>query len=146
MRCPTDHVPTTFLLERELEPESEYQASAADVESVPGPLFDLAGASYVGVFGTEDPDTSEGTTGNGMFLADRSIRFSEVRDGLSQTLMVGERTARQLPSTWVGMHPEGEAGPARVTGFADLPPNHPRADECEFSSRSEEHTSELQSH
>ena len=135
LRCPTDHVPVTFSLERERHSESEYQASAAEVDSVSEPLFDLAGASYVGVFGTEDPDTTEGTTGTGMFLADRSIRFSEVRDGLSQTLLVGERTARQLPATWVGVPPEGEEGPGRVTGFVDLPPNHPRADECEFSSR-----------
>jgi prepilin-type processing-associated H-X9-DG protein len=48
---------------------------------------------------------------------------------------VGERTARKLPSTWLGFDLRGEDAAGRVTGQAWLGPNRADADECEFDSR-----------
>jgi prepilin-type processing-associated H-X9-DG protein len=48
---------------------------------------------------------------------------------------IGERTARKLPSTWIGFVLTGEDAQARVLGNAWLGPNRIDADECEFDSR-----------
>ena len=58
----------------------------------------LAPANYIGSFGVGEP----GIDGDGMFYRDSSVRFREVSDGLSRTLMIGERSFRHAESTWVG--------------------------------------------
>jgi prepilin-type processing-associated H-X9-DG protein len=95
----------------------------------------VAGASYVGVFGRHDPDDQVDSVGDGIFSLNSRSRLSDLVDGASQTLVVGERSARRLAGTWTGMHPLEEEGPERVTGFTDHTPNDPEADEAEFSSR-----------
>jgi prepilin-type N-terminal cleavage/methylation domain-containing protein len=133
-RCPSDAAPASFALYREVE-QTELSSASVTGPTAPDVLFELASANYVGVFGTSDPDTVPGETGDGAFIANRGTRFFAFRDGMGSTMLVGERAARQLLSTWVGMHPEGEEGPARVVGYVDHAPNDPSADECEFSSR-----------
>ena len=133
--CPSDHVPHAYMLYKH-----GYRNFDSPTASLPPPpsdtaLFELAGASYVGIFGTEHPDETPGHQGTGVFLADRPVRLSEIRRGPSHILLVGERTAQQFPSTWVGTDPAGEETPAQVVGAANYPPNHPDADETEFSSR-----------
>lgn len=134
--CPSDHAAEKFWLYKEDEDEDELD-NATLSHSPPDEerLFELASANYVGVFGTEDPDQVPGESGNGAFVGDCAMRMANFMDGLSQTFLVAERTSSQLPSTWVGMHPEGEEGPSRVVGFADLGMNRAEADECELSSR-----------
>jgi prepilin-type processing-associated H-X9-DG protein len=95
----------------------------------------LASANFVGVFGTRDPDSALGSTGDGAFLEGRAICFAQLERGLSNTLLVAERTASKLPSTWVGFAVGGEDAPSRVVGFASLGPNRDDADESEFASR-----------
>ena len=57
-------------------------------------------------------------------LLNQRIRFREIRDGLSQTFIVGERaTKNDYYSTWVGVFPEAEHAPARVVGVSHTPPN-----------------------
>jgi prepilin-type processing-associated H-X9-DG protein len=55
--------------------------------------------------------------------------------GQSNTLLVGERTASQCSSAWIGFAVAGEDAAARVVGCAATAPNNPNADESEFSSR-----------
>ena len=95
----------------------------------------LASANFVGVFGTKDPDNVPGLTGNGPFLECRPTHFTELQRGLSDTLLVGERTGSKLPSAWLGFANHGEDGPSRVVGFAGIGPNRDDSDESEFSSR-----------
>lgn len=128
MLCPSDHAERSFGLYAEHEsPESN-----ADNEEL---LIYLPAANYVGVFGTTDPDAVPGSSGNGAFIEGRPFRFAEFPRGLTQSLLIGERTARKLPSTWIGFLLRGEDAPARVVGFADKGPNRSDADECEFDSR-----------
>jgi len=134
--CPSDRAEDRFWLYKEEEEENDHTTAATShLPMEEERLFELAAANYVGVFGTTDPDEVLGETGNGAFIGDRAMRMANFVDGLSQTFLVAERTSSQLPSTWVGMHPEGEEGPARVVGFADLGMNNTSADECELSSR-----------
>ena len=53
----------------------------------------------------EDGDgaqTGTGWTGNGLFYRNSQIKINQVTDGLSNTIMVGERCATHSPSTWTG--------------------------------------------
>ena len=49
--------------------------------------------------------------------------MADFKDGLSQTLVVGERTSKLSYSTWVGAVAGSEHGPARVVGSGMYPPN-----------------------
>ncbi len=131
--CPSDYAPAMFRLFREQADDPLASSLRGDRPLVP--LLRLPSANYVGVYGTQDPDVRPGRPGDGVFMQDRAIRFSEIVGGQSQTFLVGERTARKLPSTWLGVALAGEDAPARVTGFADRGPNVTGSDECEFDSR-----------
>ena len=98
-------------------------------------LVELPHANYIGVYGTSDPDQRGEIDGGGTFIARDAIRFRDLTNGLSQVAVVAERTARRLPSTWLGFHVHGEDAAGRVLGFAALGPNRVEADECEFDSR-----------
>jgi prepilin-type N-terminal cleavage/methylation domain-containing protein/prepilin-type processing-associated H-X9-DG protein len=84
------------------------------------PLCDVAFGNYVGMAGVYEvsafPDTSNGSPG--VLLRNRTIRVTDITDGSSNTLFVGERTSRRSPqTTWVGA----------VTG-ALVPPQNPGYD------------------
>ncbi len=92
-RCPSDTAPDQFT------------ASNTTVR--------IAFCNYVGMFGTpeigDDP-----SAGNGILYRNSRIRVDDITDGVSSTLIVGERHTYLAYSSWVGA----------VTG-AEVPPNHP---------------------
>jgi prepilin-type N-terminal cleavage/methylation domain-containing protein/prepilin-type processing-associated H-X9-DG protein len=101
--CPSDDMPL------------QWTASAGLVKVTNGailelviPICDVAGANYVGVFGVGEP----GIDGDGVFFRNTSVRFSEITDGLSQTLLVGERSVQSRKgrgqATWVGAVPRAQ--------------------------------------
>jgi prepilin-type N-terminal cleavage/methylation domain-containing protein/prepilin-type processing-associated H-X9-DG protein len=91
--CPSDNSPLTF---------------------VPGnATASLAAANYVGVFGSE-PITADEGGGDGIFYRNSKTRIADIKDGTSNTLMVGERSSRVAYSSWTGA----------LTGSA-VPPNAP---------------------
>jgi prepilin-type N-terminal cleavage/methylation domain-containing protein len=117
-RCPSDMGNKTFVLE------------GGDPYVGPGSFtpVELATGNYIGMFGSVDihfvcPDPGGQCEGNGSFFLNRGVAFSEITDGLSQTLIVGERCSKLAPSTWVGVVTGGLHGPARVVGVAAYPPN-----------------------
>lgn len=97
-------------------------------------LFLIAKSNYVGVFGTFE--IHEGPySGDGIFYGNSATRFRDVKDGLSNTLMVGERCSQLGQSIWHGNIPEAEANYARILGIADHhAPNHPDAHFDDFRS------------
>jgi len=123
--CPSDIAALTFTLYE----EGHGTPSSNRV------LAQLPSSNYVGVFGTSDPDESEDGKGEGAFMMDSSVRFVDLRRGLSNVMLVGERTAKKLPSTWIGIALKGEDAAGRIVGNAFLGPNRADADECEFDSR-----------
>ena len=69
------------------------------------PICDVAGSNYVGVFGIGEP----GVDGNGVFYRNSYVRPADITDGMSHTMVVGERSihlnAGRGNATWVGSVP-----------------------------------------
>jgi prepilin-type N-terminal cleavage/methylation domain-containing protein/prepilin-type processing-associated H-X9-DG protein len=88
----------------------------------------MAKGNYIGIFGTADfhdvcDSTSamyNGCAGDGTFMLNRQFRFADIVDGLSTTLIVGERNSGHAPSTWLGVVSGGEHSVARIAGVADF--------------------------
>lgn len=97
-------------------------------------LFQIAKSNYVGVFGTFEIHDAP-YDGDGIFYGNSETRFRDVKDGLSNTLMIGERCSELGQSIWHGNIPEAEANFARILGIADHHgPNHPEAHFDDFRS------------
>jgi len=97
------------------------------------PLFEVGRSNYVGVFGTQEIEDDPGN-GDGSFFHNSSIRFADILDGQSNTLLVGERSSRHLGSTWVGMVHGATEAMARVVGSCDHVPNDPHSHAEDFGS------------
>ncbi len=130
--CPSDPSPTVFMLHRPV-PDLWVKASAEGPPARGEPIFQVARANYSGVFGTNSLETAP-EQGNGCFFRNSSIRFDDIRDGLSNTLLVGERSSRLESATWVGAVPGAERGASRVVGRAGRVPNDVLNDSSDFSS------------
>jgi prepilin-type processing-associated H-X9-DG protein/prepilin-type N-terminal cleavage/methylation domain-containing protein len=131
MLCPSDLAAESF----QLYPEpTTIPLSSMPVDD--DPLVDLPTANYMGVFGTPEPDDSiPAPPGDGTFIEARPVRLAELVRGLSQTLIVGERTMARVPSTWLGVDFRGADAACRLVGNAATHPNCDECDECEFDSR-----------
>jgi len=133
LQCPSDVAEESFRLFLDAtdgEPSSADEVLLSEVA-----LMQLPHSNYVGIAGTNDPDETDDENLNGTFIHGGTVRFSDLTRGLSNVAVISERSARRLPTTWIGFHQLGEDGPARVTGFMHLGPNQPLADECELDSR-----------
>ena len=73
-------------------------------------MFGSNGWEEEGSVGDSDYEPAEPYDGNGMFFANSRMPFRHVTDGLSKTIMVGERDSRIGGSLWLGMV-EGLAEP-----------------------------------
>ena len=78
--------------------------------------------NYAGMFGTNEPE-DEPFKGNGMFFANSRMPFRHVTDGLSKTIMVGERDSRMGGSLWQGMWAGKCEAIVRVVSAGDHTPN-----------------------
>ena len=125
-RCPSDVSPDTWLL----------NDGSSDRE--------LATANYVGVFGTSDIDDCAASPnsrcqGEGVFYQNSHVQFRDITDGLSNTLIVGERVTREnlaepWHATWAGVIPNGDDAIVRILGTCDHTPNAPANHIDDFSS------------
>ena len=98
------------------------------------PLFEVGKSNYPGVFGTiEIEDDPAG--GDGMFFFQSRLNFADVRDGLSNTLLVGERHSELGGSTWTGVVEGANEPMPRIVGVADHTPNDPHHHFDDFTSR-----------
>ncbi|MEN6407765.1 MAG: DUF1559 domain-containing protein [Thermoguttaceae bacterium] len=128
-RCPSDTGDSTF------KPEDE-------IATV---IPKLATANYIGVFGTENIHScgtvtnGQPCTSNGTFFHNSMVRFADIRDGLSQTFLVGERrsepdAAEPVFSAWLGSPSSDACAPGLVVGTAGYAPNSSEEDAHNFSS------------
>ncbi len=127
--CPSDFAEPRFNLYKELGTNGEFGQDSQNL------LVTLPHANYVGVFGVSDPDTAKDGIGEGPFIKNITFRFPQFTRGLGKVVFVGERTARKLPSTWIGIYLSGEDANSRIVGSVDRGPNQWDADESELESR-----------
>jgi prepilin-type processing-associated H-X9-DG protein len=131
LSCPSDIAGDQFDLFAE-----QTNVAVADATIADQLLVTLPSANYVGVYGNSEPDDAyPPPPGEGAFIDSRPFRFADLLRGPSNTLLIGERTAAQLPSTWLGVERRGEDATCRLVGNAAVGPNCRECDECEFSSR-----------
>ncbi len=97
------------------------------------PLFKISKSNYSAVFGTREIE-ADPYVSDGMFHGNSRVRFRDVSDGLSNTLMVGERSTRMGGTIWHGVIPEAAEAEARIVGTTDHPPNHPAGHFEDFGS------------
>ncbi len=79
-------------------------------------------SDYSGVFGSTEISDSP-LKGNGVYYGGSRVKIRDIKDGLSHSMMVGERTQQLGPISWVGMVPEIDEAFARIVAVADHPPN-----------------------
>ena len=66
------------------------------------PMRTAATTSYVASFGKEGLLNTEPDKSNGMFYRNSGVRMSDVKDGVSHTLAIGERPAMFAKAPWAG--------------------------------------------
>lgn len=107
------------------------------------PLADVAAATYAGVFGKDEVDNCNGLapgspcTSDGVFYLNSRTRFADITDGLSNTLLVGERATHQSNGwlyTWAGVISGGDNPICRFLGDTDVTPNGNNVRMDEFAS------------
>jgi prepilin-type N-terminal cleavage/methylation domain-containing protein len=127
-RCPPDDGKDSFTWVPDRTPED----GPANIE--------LATANYLGVFGTLDVHMvgevprGQQALSDGVFFHNSGVRFADIKDGLSHTFVVGERTSELDYPTWVGAPAGDECAPGLVVGTASYPPNSAQFDIHNFSS------------
>ena len=79
--------------------------SAGVLYNVQNPICDVSSANYVGVFGIGEP----GVDGEGVLFRNSFVKQRDILDGLSNTLLVGERCTNLIAgrgnATWTGSVP-----------------------------------------
>jgi prepilin-type N-terminal cleavage/methylation domain-containing protein len=93
-----------------------------NVDDRPHFVYEVSKSNYVGVYGTKDIH-DDLYDGDGLFYGNSRHRFRDILDGLSQTLMIGERNGRLGGSVWHGVIHDAHEAPARIIGAADHAPN-----------------------
>ena len=91
--CPADSMPHRWTAS-----DGEVWLYMGKIYSATDPICDVAGSNYVGVFGIGEP----GVNGDGVFYRNSFTGYSDITDGLSQTLCVGERSTNLEPGTRPG--------------------------------------------
>ena len=92
-----------------------------------------ARSNYVGMFGTLEVEDAP-SNGDGVFFHNSRVRFAEITDGLSNTLVIGERGVSYGNSVWAGVVDGAAEAMVRIVGVADHTPNHPSLHFDDFSS------------
>ncbi|MEQ1828348.1 MAG: DUF1559 domain-containing protein [Pirellula sp.] len=131
--CPSDPAPSIFEMGADTgEPEEHESHDGHHVDEGPK-LFYIARSNYVGVFGTQEIYNAP-YAGNGTFYGNSKTRFRDLADGLSNTIIIGERSSKYGGSIWHGyIKGAAEAG-ARILGSTDHTPNAPIGHFDDFSS------------
>jgi prepilin-type N-terminal cleavage/methylation domain-containing protein/prepilin-type processing-associated H-X9-DG protein len=130
--CGSDPHPKIFTIFGGADAGDEEEAFATNIDSGT-PLFRLARSNYVGVFGVSEIEEVP-AAGEGAFFFLSRTRFAEITDGLSNTLVVGERYAKQGNSVWAGVVAGANEAMVRVVGIGDHVPNDPHHHFDDFAS------------
>jgi hypothetical protein len=125
--CPTDILDSKFVIHGGADDEH------ANQDQVGSPMFQVAKSNYIGVFGLSEIEDVP-SAGEGVFFHNSRLTFASVSDGLSNTLLIGERGSKLGSSVWAGVVPGANGAMARVVGSADHTPNDAHGHFDDFSS------------
>jgi prepilin-type processing-associated H-X9-DG protein/prepilin-type N-terminal cleavage/methylation domain-containing protein len=97
--------------------------SSGTVFDIGNGLGSFSRSNYPGMFGSEEveghggtPDPDHPFESDGIFFANSRVEFRNVTDGLSKTIMVGERDSRMTDNVWIGMVAGADEAMVRVVG------------------------------
>ena len=96
-------------------------------------LFRIAKSNYVGVFGTQEIEAVP-YAGDGTFFGNSRVKLRDMVDGVSNTIIFGERSSRLGGSVWHGFIQDAMEPGARFLGTTDHVPNSPVGHFDDFSS------------
>ncbi|MEW4527459.1 MAG: DUF1559 domain-containing protein [Maioricimonas sp. JB045] len=83
---------------------SDYGSGVFTVEDVfNAPLVDAATNSYAGCYGSKGLINTEPDKGSGVFLRNIAIEMVDIKDGLTNTIAIGERAGLFAKSPWAGV-------------------------------------------
>ena len=129
--CPSDPDDTVLDFEVELSGPVGGGGGSTSRNAPPQPNFqvqsdsiNLARTNYTGVFGNIETEDNP-FRGNGVFFGNSAIGFRQIRDGSSNTIIIGERRNDLGPVTWLGLIPGIDEPFARIVGATDRSPNNP---------------------
>jgi prepilin-type N-terminal cleavage/methylation domain-containing protein/prepilin-type processing-associated H-X9-DG protein len=133
--CPSDPYDNIFEIAEGSDGHTHRPRSSAGEGSMDDgeKLFRIAKSNYVAMFGTFELEDAP-YNGDGMFYGNSRMKFRDVTDGLSNTIMVGERSGQLGGSIWHGNIPEAAESFARIVGVADHAPNSPEGHAEDFRS------------
>lgn len=127
--CPSDPASSIF----EIAEDSGLDEDGGHNIDVGNKLFRIAKSNYVGVFGTLEIDDVP-YKGDGVFFGNSFIRMRDMTDGVSNTIIFGERGSRLGGSLWHGYIQDAAGAAARFLGSTDHVPNSPAGHFDDFSS------------
>lgn len=130
--CASDANPKVFTIFSGGSDGDEDEAFATNIDSGTS-MFRIARSNYVGVFGTSEIEDLP-AAGEGTFFFLSRTRFAEITDGLSNTVIVGERGTKQGNSVWAGVVEGANEAMVRVVGVGDHVPNDPHHHFDDFAS------------
>jgi len=101
--CPADNMPAQWMTT-----DGSTWMSGGKIYHTQEDICPVAGSNYVGVFGIAEP----GVDGEGVFFRDSFVRPTDIRDGMTYTMAVGERSlnlnAGRGNATWAGAVPNAQ--------------------------------------
>lgn len=97
------------------------------------PMFKVSRSNYIGMFGTVEVEDFP-DDGDGVFMHNKKVRFADITDGLSNTIIAGERGSKLGASLWQGVVPGAAEAMIRPVGVADHAPNDPHHHFDDFTS------------
>ena len=131
--CPSETAAELLNLDSGIEDDNHNIVSFHDFPEDQHSEIWVGRSNYSGVFGNIEIHDSE-AKGTGAFYANSETELAEFRDGLSNTMVVGERLNDQGTISWVGFVPQVDEPAARIVGSADHAPNNPEGHFEDFRS------------
>ena len=128
--CPSETGPETVDLNGDIASPNATFGAALPVSSNP---IMVGRSNYSGMFGNVEID-DDPANGPGAFFANSNIKLGRFTDGLSNTVIVAERTLNLGAVSWVGVVPRVDGAAERIVGAADHAPNDPDGGFEDFSS------------